>query len=54
MATAPARPIAPAPGPVAVPAIREKLGKRPGKIGILIFAVVLVLGVNLCRVAVDF
>jgi inorganic phosphate transporter, PiT family len=46
MATAPARPATRAPGPVAVPsAIHAKLHKSPGKIGILVFGVVLILGV---------
>jgi inorganic phosphate transporter, PiT family len=45
MASAPARPATPALGPVAVPAVHEKLHKRPGKAGILIFGVVLILGV---------
>lgn len=46
MATAPARPATNAPGPVAVPAVHEKLSKSPGKIGMLIFGVVLIIGVT--------
>src|SRR6266849_1140693 len=45
MATAPPLPVAPKPGPVAVPALDAKLGKGPGKIGVLAFAVVLIIGV---------
>ena len=45
MATAPTLPAAPKPGPVAVPALEAKLGKGPGKIGVLTFAVVLIIGV---------
>jgi PiT family inorganic phosphate transporter len=45
MATAPTLPVAPKPGPVAVPALEAKLGKGPGKIGVLVFAVVLIIGV---------
>ena len=32
-------------GPVPVPALEAKLGKGPGKIGILIFGAVLIIGV---------
>jgi inorganic phosphate transporter, PiT family len=47
MATAPTMPTTPPvkPKPVAVPALEAKLGKGPGKIGILAFAVVLIIGV---------
>ena len=45
MATAPTLPAASKPGPVAVPALEAKLGKGPGKIGVLAFAVVLIIGV---------
>ena len=45
MATAPTLPAAAKPGPVAVPALEAKLGKGPGKIGVLVFAVVLIIGV---------
>src|SRR5579884_3918898 len=45
MATAPARPAVPSPGPVAVPAIHEKLHRKPGTIGIIVFGVVLILGI---------
>src|SRR5579871_5225380 len=44
MATASA--FEPKPGPVAVPAIHAKLNKGPGKVGILIFGVVLLAGVT--------
>ena len=45
MATAPARPsVVPEP-PISAPAVHEKLNKRPGKLGILIFGVVLAIGV---------
>jgi len=46
MATAPARvPPSTGPRPVALPAVHEKFSKGPGKIGILIFGVVLIIGV---------
>ena len=46
MATAPTMPNPPVhPKPVAVPALDAKLGKGPGKIGILAFIVVLIVGV---------
>jgi inorganic phosphate transporter, PiT family len=46
MATVPAQPLSEAPPrPVALPALREKMGKSPGRIGILIFGVVLIIGV---------
>jgi inorganic phosphate transporter, PiT family len=46
MATAPTLPARPPkPGPVAVPALHEKMSKGPGKIGVLIFGVVLIIGV---------
>ena len=45
MATAPVAPPPPKPGPVAVPALEAKLGKGPGKIGGLIFGVVLIIGI---------
>ena len=46
MATAPTLPAPPTkPGPVAVPALHEKMSKGPGKIGVLIFGVVLIIGV---------
>jgi len=45
MATAPVLPSAPKPGPVAVPALHAKMSKGPGKIGMLVFAVVLIIGV---------
>jgi len=45
MATAPVSPAPPKPGPVAVPAPEAKLGKGPGKIGVLVFGVVLITGV---------
>ena len=46
MATAPTMPNPPVQRkPVAVPALDSKLGKGPGKIGILAFAVVLIIGV---------
>jgi hypothetical protein len=47
MATAPTIPT-PSPAklkPVAVPALDAKLGKSPGKIGVLAFGVVLIIGV---------
>ncbi len=46
MATAPVLPSAPKPGPVAVPALHEKMSKGPGKIGMLMFGVVLIIGVG--------
>jgi inorganic phosphate transporter, PiT family len=47
MSTAPSPilPAAPKPGPVAVPALEAKLGKGPGKIGVFVFGVVLIVGV---------
>ncbi len=45
MATAPTLPAPPRPGPVAAPALEAKLGKGPGKLGVLIFVVVLMVGV---------
>jgi len=45
MATAPVSPAPPKPSPVAVPAPEAKLGKGPGKIGVLVFGVVLITGV---------
>lgn len=46
MATAPARPAVSAPGPVAVPStVHEKLHRKPGMIGMIIFGVVLIIGV---------
>jgi len=45
MATAPAAPPPVRPRPVAVPALEAKLGKGPGKIGVLAFVVVLIVGV---------
>jgi PiT family inorganic phosphate transporter len=46
MATAPTLPPpSTKPGPVAVPALHEKMSKGPGKIGVLIFGVVLIIGV---------
>jgi inorganic phosphate transporter, PiT family len=45
MATAPPLPATPKPGPVAVPALHDKMSKGPGKIGILVFLVVLIIGV---------
>jgi PiT family inorganic phosphate transporter len=45
MATAPARPAVSSPGPVAVPAVHEKLHRKPGTIGIIVFGVVLILGI---------
>jgi inorganic phosphate transporter, PiT family len=47
MATAPVLPNTPKPGPVAVPAaaLHAKMSQGPGKIGMLVFGVVLILGV---------
>ena len=45
MATAPTLPSPPKPGPVAVPALHAKMSKGPGKIGVLLFGVVLIIGV---------
>ena len=45
MATAPAAPPPVRPRPVAVPALEAKLGKGPGKIGVLAFVAVLIVGV---------
>jgi inorganic phosphate transporter, PiT family len=45
MATARTLPAEPKPKPVAVPALEAKLGKSPGKIGVLIFGVILIIGV---------
>ena len=45
MATAPAKPSVVPASPVAVPAVHAKLSKGPGKLGILIFSVVLIVGV---------
>ena len=45
MATAPAKPSVVPASPVAVPAVHAKLSKGPGKLGILIFSVVLIIGV---------
>jgi inorganic phosphate transporter, PiT family len=45
MATAPARPEVLSPTPVPAHAVHEKLHRKPGTIGVVIFAVVLVLGV---------
>ena len=45
MATAPPLPAMPKPGPVAVPALHDKMSKGPGKIGVLVFLVVLIIGV---------
>jgi inorganic phosphate transporter, PiT family len=45
MATSPARPAISAAGPVVVPAVHAKLSKGPGKLGVLIFGVVLIGGV---------
>jgi PiT family inorganic phosphate transporter len=45
MATAPTLPAPPRPGPVAAPALEAKLGKGPGRLGVLIFVVVLMVGV---------
>jgi inorganic phosphate transporter, PiT family len=45
MATAPTLPSPPKPGPVAVPALHAKMSKGPGKIGVLVFGVVLIIGV---------
>src|SRR5712671_5334929 len=46
MATAPTLPPPPAKlKPVAVPALEAKLGKGPGKMGVLVFGVVLIIGV---------
>ena len=48
MATAPSFPpptVEQAAKPVAVPSLEAKLGKGPGKIGILVFGVVLIIGV---------
>ena len=60
MATAPTLPPPPSKlKPVAVPALDAKLGKGPGKIGVLAFGVVLIIGViyagsslgRICRVS---
>jgi len=45
MATAPAAPPPVRPRPVAAPALEAKLGKGPGKIGVLAFVAVLIVGV---------
>jgi hypothetical protein len=45
MAAAPTLPAPPKPGPVAVPALHAKMSKGPGKIGVLVFGVVLIIGV---------
>ena len=45
MATAPTLPPPVRPKPVAVPALEAKLGKGPGKIGVLAFVAVLIVGV---------
>ncbi|MBV8052553.1 MAG: inorganic phosphate transporter [Acidobacteriaceae bacterium] len=45
MSAAPAFPPTPAPRPVAVSALDAKLKKSPGKLGVLIFGVVLIIGV---------
>jgi inorganic phosphate transporter, PiT family len=45
MATAPVAPPVPRPGPVAVHSLDAKLGKGPGKIGVLAFVAVLIVGV---------
>ncbi|HXY04574.1 MAG TPA: inorganic phosphate transporter [Terriglobales bacterium] len=45
MSAAPAFPSAEAPGPVAVSALDAKLKRSPGKVGVLIFGVVLIIGV---------
>jgi inorganic phosphate transporter, PiT family len=46
MATAPAsQPVVSKPGPVAVPSIHAKISKGPGKLGLLVFGVVLIVGV---------
>ncbi len=45
MATAPPLYAPPKPGPVAVPALHAKMSKGPGKIGVLVFGVVLIIGV---------
>jgi hypothetical protein len=45
MATAPVRPAVSAPELVPVPGVHTKLNKGPGKLGVLIFGVVLIIGV---------
>jgi inorganic phosphate transporter, PiT family len=46
MATAPAsQPVVSKPGPVTVPSIHAKISKGPGKLGLLVFGVVLIVGV---------
>jgi inorganic phosphate transporter, PiT family len=46
MASAPTLPAEPKLGPVPAPALEAKLGKGPGKLGILVFVVVLIVGVG--------
>jgi len=46
MATAPTLPAPSKSGPVAVPALEAKRGKGPGKIGVLVFVLALIIGVG--------